>query len=524
MRKAKKVRRLCLLFAAFLTVALMFGACGGGGQGSSGSSSSADSGTKTEDLPAVEDTLDNVELLWYAFGFPDSATVEGLKAVTDKVNSIIQPQINATINLVLEPDLQEKMNVRIAANEYYDMVFSAFWLNDFYGHAARGAFADLNDALAKHGEYLFGSIPQAAWDAVNVNGKTLAVPSWRMAAGNAAFLIRKDLADKYGFTPSRNTSKWQEDIETFLSLVRENDPQMTPMILYPDSAWASSINAGYGYMGDRLVEVRVPGTLKAGDSTLTVINEYETEDFKQFCIMMRKWRELGFLAEDSIVGDGAQQTADIQAGLVAAVQTANDPRNIATTESNWGQEMLDIPQAAPYMIGNMGAGSATAVGLNSKNVDRCVMLLSLINSDPVLYNTFVYGVEGVHWNKVDGIFVEAIPDSGYRVDIIPYWSNGGNQANMYPPIGTDPDIIAKENDLMAKAVPCYINGFILDVEPIRTQIANTKAVGEELLRPLEHGMWEDVETKVQEYISQLKAAGSDDIIAELQKQLNAWKK
>ena len=56
-----------------------------------------------------------------------------------------------------------------------------------------------------------------------------------------------------------------------------------------------------------------------------------------------------------------------------------------------------------------------AVSKTSKNPARVMRFLNLLNTDPYVKNLIFHGVEGKHYNKVDGNTVETIAGSGYSL-------------------------------------------------------------------------------------------------------------
>jgi putative aldouronate transport system substrate-binding protein len=72
----------------------------------------------------------------------------------------------------------------------------------------------------------------------------------------------------------------------------------------------------------------------------------------------------------------------------------------------------------------------------------------------------------------------------------------------------------------AKASPAL--GFSFDPAPVQTEIAMVSAVVTEYHKPLVCGAV-DPDKVLPEFIQKLKDAGSDKLLAELQRQLNAWK-
>jgi putative aldouronate transport system substrate-binding protein len=81
-----------------------------------------------------------------------------------------------------------------------------------------------------------------------------------------------------------------------------------------------------------------------------------------------------------------------------------------------------------------------------------------------------------------------------------------------------------EKEVHAKAVTSPKNGFMVNTDPITMEITQVNAVIKEYENVLLSGAMADYMTRYDTFISKLKMAGVDKIVAEVQKQLDDWKK
>ena len=127
---------LCLVFA------FSFAACGNKSDGGTGADYYEDDMSK------------EVALKWYI----RIAEPKGAAEVVAEVNKYLKEKINATVDIVfVQPgDYDQKMQMAMAANEKFDLVWTANWANDYQNNILRGAFLELNDLLkARPAEILF---------------------------------------------------------------------------------------------------------------------------------------------------------------------------------------------------------------------------------------------------------------------------------------------------------------------------------------------------------------------------------
>ncbi|MDR3146429.1 MAG: DUF3502 domain-containing protein [Treponema sp.] len=143
----------------------------------------------------------------------------------------------------------------------------------------------------------------------------------------------------------------------------------------------------------------------------------------------------------------------------------------------------------------------------------------LVNTDKYLYNLITQGIEGKHYTKIDANFIRPIPNSGYAPNAD--WMYG-NQFLAYFKEGqnvTDWDDTMTMNK-SAKASPAL--GFAFDSVPVQTELASVSAVVKEYELSLSTGAVDPARV-LPEFLDKLRGAGSERIIAEVQRQLDAWK-
>ena len=85
------------------------------------------------------------------------------------------------------------------------------------------------------------------------------------------------------------------------------------------------------------------------------------------------------------------------------------------------------------------------------------------------------------------------------------------------------DWVDYQRDIMiGRALPTRLASFQLDIEPITIQIERYNAVKGEYEWPLLAGATGNWEANHSEMINQMKAAGSDAILEEIQRQINEF--
>jgi putative aldouronate transport system substrate-binding protein len=194
------------------------------------------------------------------------------------------------------------------------------------------------------------------------------------------------------------------------------------------------------------------------------------------------------------------------------------PGGEAEFKANNGFECINIPLEEPYIDTHACTSTMNAVGINSKNPERAVMLLDMVNSDKALYNLLSFGIENVNYKKVADNKIELIADSGYTGTS---WATG-NVFNSYLLPGQADDVWEQTIALNNSAVDAPGLGFTFNQDPIKAEMAAVVAVRGQY-ENLEYATDVDYWKKLEERNAKYKASGLDKIQAEMQKQLDAWK-
>lgn len=364
---------------------------------------------------------------------------------------------------------------------------------------------------------MYKNIDARFWEAAKVQGKTYGVPSEKEIGSMPMWVFTKEYVDKYN-VPYEDIHTL-EDLEPWLQVVSENEPNVVPLYLTKDYTAPT-------YMD----KIQDPIGIEYGDDTLTVKNVFETDRMKETLKTMRKYYEAGYINKDAATAsdDKAQKR----------FVTKGDGQPYA--ELIWGKDLGYEVVATPIMdtsITNASArGALTAVNAQSEHPEKAVELLNLINTDIYLRNLLNYGIEGVHWEKAEIPADEAKAAEGkpYIYDTkvkliegaskdysVPYWVQGG-LFNTYVLDNEPLDKWAtfKEFNDASEEAPSF--GFDFNLDPVSTQVAGFRNVLDEFGKSLYTGSV-DPDEYLPKLMAKLEATGVQEVIDEMQKQVDEWK-
>lgn len=494
---------LALGLASCMTISMLAG-CGNNGQNSNPS----------------EESDEKVTLKWYMAGPGPQADVE---TVENAVNQYMSDEYDMNIDLqIIMTDFAsypEKMQMIISSGEEFDLCWTSDWSNNYYDNVNKNAFYELDELLELHAPELLASMSSDIWDGVRVRGKIYGVPNQQIFPKQNYIAILKEYVDKYNLDTSAISKL--SDLEEFFLQVKEDNPEIYPL------AVSSMGLLGKFYLAlnyQPLAGVYIPGALEISAGELKVVNQYrDIKEVTDFFEMMHRWVEEGIVRQDAlIVTDDA--IPDMKAGKhIANIYPTYSPGSETLAENNFGGKDVEIVKLSDsYMGTDSCVATITAISRTSKNPEIAVQFLNLVNTDPKLYNLLILGVEGVHYTVNEDGTVTSQDSAGYNPNVD--WVVG-NQFNAKVREGEALDIweqtkAINESDDIVSSIAM---GFAFDSTTVTNELAAVTAVVEQYRLSLETGAV-DPETVLPEFYEKLEAAGSEKIIAEVQRQLDEWAK
>ena len=435
--------------------------------------------------------------------------------VNDEINKYLKEKINATVDLkpLTFDEYEPKLNVMLAADEDFDIAWSSKgWLGNYQPYIDKGAYLEItDDMISKYAAEARANIPDKFWpDMTAADGKVYGFPIYQIAAKQKSLVIQKRLVDKYNLDLGSIQS--YKDIEPFLKTLKENEKDIVPLGLAQNSK---------GLFVDRNV-VAPDGaavSYRKDDPTFAKISFLEDlEAKKEYFQTVRSWYQAGYINKDAPVLQNINDLKGKGNVAVALEFTSKPGGEIGEKAINGGNDVVYAPISDSYFTGI--ASAMHVINKNSKNPERALMLLNLLNTDKYLYNLICNGIEGKHYKKIDDKFIEPIENSGYA-------PNGdwvfGNQFNAYLKPGQAPETWEKTIELNDNAIVPASNGFSFSEESVKAEGANINAVKNEYETALETGAV-DPNKMIPEYINKLKASGIEKYDAEVATQWDAFLK
>ena len=548
-----KKRTICLLLAMIMVLSIVLAGC-----------------SKTAETPAADETpattepaetTDNTETPEAPEETAEPAleqktiqlmiTGAGKQANSDKVWAAFNEQLqqyvpNTTVEFidVSFDEYSEKFSQVLASGEGVDLAWTG-WLINKPQNIADGNLRPLDDLLAEYGQ---GIVDILGENVVEIHrnaadGKLYYLPSWQGLCGERrGWLVVTEIAELAGDTWIDDTkaalNKWRNNysgIEDFQAVL----DQATKYLAAAKEAGklGAGINTGrafgwsmyngmYSFLGVGGAEIGITYC----DGTFTVKDGVAGEHYKLYAKTMADWYKEGYIRSDIMSVDTSTLTTPKNGEITDTTYVFScDPylteadQEAAIADAGMDMTYLPIEENA-YLI--LGGDTSYAIPYCADEPERAMMVLNAIYSQPDLYNTLIYGIEGEDYTKnADGTittsYVGASPtaDDSYGIQ---RWIIGSCK-NALINNGTDPNYYA---DLEALEETARVNPFLnftfdrTNVEGICASILNVYyEYGPQIDNGVAGDNWEELYNN---YMAARKDAGIEELVTEFQNQLNAY--
>ena len=494
---------------------------------------SAETPTESADAPetpvAGEDDGEIYTLNYYQIGNQDTNTRE---AVQDAINAYIEPLIGADVefSVIGWGDWDSKALTALQAGEKIDIFFTADW-KSYMRSVTLNCFLPLNDdegeygnLLSTYGQGILDSLNPAFITGTQINGVNYAVPTNKELCVPMGYIVNMDAADEVGLDPT--TIKTLEDFEPYLAKYKELHPELYGYLNdggWGDEPWVP--NEVNGLTGNLIAQKFDPD--ENGNFDETWYSVWETEEDKKHVETMYKYFQAGYVHPDSPLSTfDVGSSAPFAAGEWLFVSAPLKGDGIKANEMVIASGNLDLRTQEIYCQGKVcvtthAGGSMLAIPVSSENPVKAMKYINLMHTDSNLLDMMLFGVPETMWHFADDGRVELDDSSWYGAHGAP-WTLG-NTAIQHVTTKEDPEKNKRLQEYSKDAVMHPSLGFryVVPAE-LEAQLAAVVNVQDSMNRSLLTGAV-DPSTALPQYISDLKAAGLDEIKADIEKQYNEWK-
>ena len=481
---------------------------------------------------SVEDDVKNHHVIITYLTVGNKPTNSGTSEMLEKLNEILTEKVNAELEIYYIPwsDYITNYNLKLAEKDgSIDLIGTATdWL-DAWRNASLGNFYPLSEEmLSTYAPKTWNSVTPEHWNVCKLNDTIYMCPEDNYTQWtNHGFMYRTDWARQAGLN---GVHSW-EDLTKYLSYIRKNKPQITPW----DSDASSSSFHPEGYMQsktDFIVLDGISSTSMFGTHKNNLKKFYcplyESDEIFAYAKLMRQWNDMGVWPKNVLIERGGNRSNrdEFCAGLTALEQHHSQ---------TWYTQVVSKVQALGggadsgfFWFGEESSNityqtvthGAMAVSSASKHPERALMVYDLLRNDKDCYELINYGIKGKNYTINSQGYREAVPNAkGITTN---YWW-GRNDALEVRDTATSWDKFDELNKIYGKSKIDYPYGqLVFDFSKIRSELDAVGVVYGNYMGNICYGQVRDTDAYVKRFKQDLKQAGIEKIITELQSQMDKF--
>lgn len=506
------------ILSGLLIAAMMTGTLAGCGAKDTGNGSQgAVKGTETAEGEASDINFDEdpyeVNML---FALPAASPNDSeVKRVTDKINEITLENLNMTLNLTILPFSAYLEQIQLDLSSGADL--DIFVAPTAYGPSwvDAGFLTDMGPLLEQYGQETLESYPSKELaTAPNLNGYVYGVPVHKEISQQTSIYFRTDILDKYNIDVSN--VKTIEDVDTIFDEVSAKEPDMW-MVAMDNLGWPEL--EPMDYIGGLETYTVLDPTENS-----TVENVFETDVFKKWTTYAHKWFDKGWINSGAASDTESYYTYISSGQAFAFFNDSGHPLAEKDQESNCGGTDLTMVNLEES-IATTATASAFCYCISSGSEDpaKAMQMLNFIETNTDVMNLLNWGVEGEDYVvNSDGLL--DYPE-GKDASTVGYHVGAGwilpNQFVCTPWCTDGADIYEKMEEYNNNTTISQLMGFTFDPTPVQDQISAVSNVRAKYYKALVTGAV-DPDEYIEKLVQEMKDAGSEEIIAEMQKQVDEF--
>ncbi|NLO86076.1 MAG: ABC transporter substrate-binding protein [Clostridiales bacterium] len=476
---------------------------------------------------AVAEDLPTITVMFHGSNVTDDT------AVIEAVNAYIADKVGAKLEVIWGTwgDFDDKAtNAIIAGDDTIDMYFTCSWSANAYATYARnGYYLKLDDLIAEYGADLTAAIPTSLMEAARVEGADgmgiYAVNGYKDIATQNTWDVNVTLLNELGYTLDEfKALDFYSFGDLFAKAKEVKGENFYPFLVEP-AVLERMVNNSIAISGDSPTTALLSYYLNPADVSAegaygnTVLNKFATEEFKNFVTKMHEYYVAGYVNPGVAVAETANDvrtSAQLEANYLVGTQSYSFGHE-HTTSAERKIEVAYVPCTEPYIDITASQGAMVAISTASAHPVESFKFLNLLNSDAYLMTLLNYGVEGVHYNLVDGL----VDWTDVRAAYTP-WINGmGNITLLTDTVAEGAGFreTFKEYYASAKGIPAL--GYSFDYSAVETEMATLANVAAEYAFAMTAGAVDPAE-KLPEFLEKLEAAGMQKYVDEANAQMEAY--
>ncbi len=436
-----------------------------------------------------------------------------LMLVENTLNDYLLQKINAQVELeaISIANITNTFTMRAASHEKTDIISLLPAYTQLLPMVSSNMLLDITDLMESYGQGIIADAGEIL-EAGKLNGRQYFLPAYEdyyTAGGGLSF--NSELVKKYDLVDKIQAITTLADLEPLLALIKENEPNVTPFTSELAQAYQAFL-FGYDGLGNELGVI----DLNKGDD-LNVVNWYASDTFRERCELLHSWFEKGYISQDAATAQDGGNTL-VPAGAAFCCISSFAPNQDEGFDLDKAMVEIQLPDVQPLLTTNSFQATGHCIAASCERPDKVMQFLNLLYTDEYVCTLLMRGIENMHYTvDENGLIAGTSMDSGYYI----IFGQFGDQKleGVLASNGVDYREKVSEFSKGCKLSPAF--GFVFDSTPVQTQVAACTAVVDQYYVVISTGSQNPADA-IPEFLNKLEQAGINEIIAEKQRQLDAW--
>ena len=516
MRNGKRTLSLVLSIALLLTVASSLAACGGRQTGKE-------------------------KLVFMTIGYGDQADA---KMVHEEFNKRIEqyiPGVEVEFIIVPASEFAEQFELKMISGAQVDVAWTGYAFS-FTEQVEKGNYMQLDELIEKNAPELKQATLPWMLDLGSVGGKLYQIPrlewmnEWRMALSTPTSLFSdhwdvdaaREVFQENGDAYRSMNAGMYDFLEDYLNKIKANDNIQSGI-----SFRGMAFNYGaFVYDSASAPVMRLPRRGMPYD--FTVYNYYALPEVKLYYQKVAEFYQNGLVPRDiTDINPRDYENTRTDKSFVAWFDEYVDINNLPYEDAvvaEGDKPYVKISLESDYYISRIESVSGHVIPVTSKYPDKAIQLIELLNTPKGrdLFNLLTFGIEGVHYKKIDENRIETLDYIGYPDDESRYglqkWSVGNVAENCYL-TQSEPqdDYFDYMKEVLDLAIVSPLIGFKPDIRALKSINMAVQEAVNEYEGPLGQGILGDGwEQQYDLMLAKMQEAGVDDLLQGLQSQVDEY--
>lgn len=521
-----KKKLLSTILAGTLLLSVLTGCGSDGNQGSSSSDTGNASGsteeqsTQQESTNASEsndetgdnegeaslrpETLDKITVVLFG---EESPRMQEL--MENEFQQMFIDEINTEVELMYLPWTENgaggKVDLMIASGQEFDAcIVDPRWAASSY---SKGYLQDLSEVIDTYLPDWHENVDPTAFDAYRFDGGVYAIPIGNKPTGGvySTVCVRQDIMDAIDM----------DNISTLDDLTAYAQKAKEQYGLYATYELATAEYIIRGTSDRNLIPLCTG--IWIDQDTKELVNFIESPEFEAAVKLYNDWYAQDLIPKDILTNTvtlpfQANMTSFMR-GTCGTTLIENEPGLQSVVPEAKTAEYYIAPEKPIYK--KSYENTAFQVPVTSTKADRVALFVNLLQKNTEMANLFAYGVEGTDYELIDGK-VSKINTEELFYEWMIY-----NVKISTPTTAYTDEFMEVYKNWDDKALPALSFGFSIDYSNVQTEKAQIDSAWEELATPMLAGL-KDYDSNIEELKAELKKAGWDTYIAEIQRQFDEF--